>query len=223
MKKIIALLLAGLMVLSLCACGGYNEVIKEPEVLKEELLSASQPMNKAILEKCVNNIAFAKSLTGNTYTFTAVIDIIGEDCVEVSISSPDKNESYGLSKEFLVGKISFSQEELLELNRMQTYSIVGTLEEVTVEEKYDDFYGDLTVIIMNFSTAVIVSDRLELTGVLHSMNKSYGDNSWNIKYPGSDYLGLVYFEEDVSEYEGQEITFSFRQIDGKKVDAKIIK
>ena len=75
---------------------------------------------------------------------------------------------------------------------------------------------------MVFKSVAIVSDRFERTGTLDSQNTSYGENAWNIKFPGNSYLAVVHFRDDVSPYIGQEITYSYKKTSEGAVDAYIV-
>ena len=83
MKKAISLLLALVLCLSLCACGGGNDapetteaptettVPEEVKMTKDEMLNVAVPLTREEIDKSISNVAFAKSLIGNTYTLVA--------------------------------------------------------------------------------------------------------------------------------------------------------
>ena len=94
MKKTISLLLALIMCLSLCACGGGNDTpetevpIEETKIPKEELLSTATPMTQDVVEQILADKNYAKTLISNTYTFTACVRAEEENYVGVEIRVP---------------------------------------------------------------------------------------------------------------------------------------
>lgn len=223
MKRWITLLLALVMCLSLCACGGGEEKASEKtKATKEELLAEAAPLTKADAEKAIDNVAFAESLEGKTYTFDGVVESVASDHAVVSLQITDEEGTLAISSYMMVAHVFLPKEDLTAMEAKQGFSFVGTLEKATTEEQDEAEYGTDTQVVLTFDSAAIVSDRFEDSGKLHSQNKSYGDDAWNIQYPGKSVLSVVHFSEDVSDYVGQEITFSYKIVDGSRVDAKIV-
>ena len=131
MKKWIVLLIVAIMAFSLVACGENKESqtnedgslsvevdnLESAALTKDELLSNSQALTREEIDKSLENIAFAKSLVGNVYTFeftgltttelrTAVaVTVYGADDRPISktlIYSPD---TYGNGKTELLGDV----------------------------------------------------------------------------------------------------------------------
>ena len=231
MKKTIALILVLAICLSLCACGGSStpetevptEITVPPitTLTKDEMLQTAVPLSRDDVDKSISNIAFAKSLIGNVYTFSGDVYTVTEDHAVITFWINDEEGVYGTVLNVMVGNLYLPLEELVALENTQKLSFVGRLDDVNAVEQ-NGYYGTETVVEMIFESVAIVSDRFQRTGKLDSPNSSYGDNSWNIKFPNSNYLGLVYFAEDVSAYQGQEITYSYKSVNGKNVDARIV-
>ncbi len=230
MKKAIAILLTVFVCLSLCACNTGNSTEPTTEsattqaapLTKDEMLAMASPLTREQVDKSIGNAAYANSLTDKVYTFGGVIGYVEADHAVATFYITDEEGSYATALNVLVAKLYLPQEELINLENSQRFTFVGKLDEVGSSE-IEGYYGMETVMEFTFNDIAIVSDRFENTGVLDSMNHNYGDNSWNIKFPGNDYLGLVFFAEDVSEYKGQEITYSYKSVNGKAVDAYIVK
>lgn len=232
MKKWIALLLTAVMCLSLVACGGKDSLTPaeddsasaEPEktetevtLTREEMLSSSKPLTREQIDKSIENIAFAKSLIGNVYTFGGTIESIEEDHAVIAFYIEDENGNYAT-----VANLYLPLDELISLEVEQRLSFVGKLEDVTSREENIPDWGTETIVEMIFKSAAVVSDRFEETGTLHSQNASYGENAWNIKFPNNDYLSVVHFRDDVSSYKGTEITYSYKITSEGCVDAYIV-
>lgn len=245
MKKALSLFLALVLCLSLCACGGGNDTPKAteaptetpteapteaptettaPEVkvmTKEEMLNLANPLKREEVNKACNNMAFAKSLIGNVYTFNGIVYSVEEDYAVITFSIRDDEGIHRTGSNVMVANMHLSLEELLAIENYQELTLIGRLDDVSTVEK-DGYYGTDKVVEMVFESAGIISDRFEKTGTLDSKNTSYGNNSWNIKFPNSNFLGLVSFVDDVSSYKGQEITYSYKSINDKCVDAYIV-
>ncbi len=222
MKKIIALLLVAVMCLSFVACGGGNDTPEEAKMSKDEMLNVATPLTREDINKSINNVAFAKSLIGNTYTFDAEVFSIAEDYAVVTFYIIDEQGAYETAANVMVANLYLPSEELISLENQQRLNFVGQLEDVSTSEKTLPGYGTQTVIAMVFKNISIASDRFEKTGKLHSKNASYGEYAWNIEFPNNPYLPVVCFRDDVSSYEGKEITYSYKVIDGDYIDAYIV-
>ena len=234
MKKFIALLLAAIICLSLVACGGGNDAPETTEVpteatapeevkmSKDEMLNVATPLSREDIDKSISNVAFAKSLIGNTYTFGAEVFSVAEDYAVVTFYITDEQGAYGTAANVMVANLHLPLEELISLENQQRLNFVGQLEDVSTHEESIPGWGTQTVVAMVFKNIAIVSDRFENTGKLHSRNASYGEDAWNIKFPNSDYLGVVHFRDDVSAYQGKEITYSYKVTSDGCVDAYIV-
>ena len=234
MKKTISLLLALVMCLSLCACGGGNDVpetteaptetiaSEEVKMSKDEMLNVSNPLTRDEIDKSISNVAFAKSLIGNTYTFGGDVFSVAEDYAVVTFYITDEQGTYGTAANMMVANLYLTLEELISLENQQRLSFVGQLDDVSTHDETIPGWGTQAVIDMVFKNVAIVSDRFENTGTLHSKNASYGEDAWNIKFPNNDYLGVVHFRDDVSAYQGKEITYSYKVTGDGCVDAYIV-
>lgn len=231
MKKTITLLLTLVLCLSLAACGGGNDTPESPtettaseevKMSKDEMLSAAIPLTRDDLDKSINNIAFAKTLIGNTYTFGGEVYSVTEDHAAVTFHITDEKGAYGTAANVMVANLYLPLNELVSLENQQRLNFVGQLEDVGTHEESIPGWGAETVTEMVFKNIAIVSDRFESTGTLHSRNASYGEDAWNIKFPDSDYLGVVHFRDDVSAYQGKEITYSYKITSDGCVDAYIV-
>ena len=231
MKRIMALSLVLLMCLSLCACGGGEQNAEvpneptasgEPAITKDDLLSVSVPLTREEVDKCIGNVAFAKSLIGNTYTFGGEVYSVKEDYAVVTFYISDEEGAYATGADMMVANLYLPLEELISLEMQQRLSFVGKLEDVTTHDETIPDWGTSTVVDMVFNSVAVVSDRFERTGTLDSLNNSYGENAWNIKFPNNNYLGVVYFRDDVSAFKGQEITYSYKITSKGAVDAYIV-
>lgn len=229
MKKIIALFLAVAMCLFFVACANdnkskVNESNKdESSVLnKDEMLSIAKALTREEISKSISNNAFAKSLIGNTYTFCGEIFAVKEDYAVVTFYITDEEGSYATVANVMVANLYLPLNELVTLEHKQRFSFVGQLDDVSTHNENLPDFGTQTVTDMVFKNVAIVSDRFEKTGTLHSKNASYGENAWNIKFPNNDYLGVVHFRDDVSNFKGQEITYSYKITSEGSVDAYIV-
>lgn len=204
MKKTISLLLALVMCLSLCACGGGNDTPETTEAPTETTVPqldianaiAETPMH--IYDDVMENQARAMQ---NTYIM---------ECSVGSITN-EYFESGNL-------RIYLASEELAKLNKGESVAIVCKVTEV-IEEK--DSWG--VTYWIEFGDAQLYDGEVPdvepreheiFTGLLKGKNESY-EGAWNIQIGDSNYLKLIYFAEgtDLSAFNesynsGEEITFS---------------
>lgn len=234
MKKIISLLLVLVLCLSLCACGSGNSdtpdtpettettALEEVKLSKDEMLDVATPLTKEEIDKSISNVAFAKSLIGNTYTFGGEVFSIAEDYAVITFYITDEQGAYGTAANVMVANLYLPLEELISLENQQCLSFVGQLDDVNTHDETIPDWGTQTVVDLVFKSVAVVSDRFEATGKLHSQNASYGENAWNIKFSNSDYLSVVHFRDDVHAYKGHEITYSYKITSDGCVDAYIV-
>ena len=195
---------------------------EQPLPTKEEILLAASPMTTEEIEKSRDNLAYAKSLIGNTYTFVGSILSVDEDHAVILIGVMKDRYPYKVYGRGIVANLYLPTDVLVPLEAEQMFSFVGKLDDAhTIEEAFPGG-GTTQVLEMEFKSAAIVSDRFERTGTLHSRNEDYGVNAWNVQFPGSIYMGVVHFRDDVSDYQGEEITYSYMLTSEGAVDAYIL-
>lgn len=223
MKKTISLLLALMMCLSLCACGGGNDTpeTEAPTETTVPLLDVENAITETpthIYDDVMENQARAMQ---NTYMM---------ECPVGSITN-EYFESGNL-------RIYLASEELAKLNKGENIAIVCKITEV-IEEKdswgitYWIEFGDAQLYDGEVP-AVAPREHEIFTGLLKGKNESY-EGAWNIQIGDSNYLKLIYFAEgtDLSAFNeaynsGEEITFSvdlssvYTTIPDKFYNAKII-
>ena len=161
MKKAISLLLALVLCLSLCACGGSNTEapIEETKIPKEDLLSVATPMTQDIVEQILADKNYAKTLISNTYTFTGCVRA-EEGYVGVEIRVPTATGStmgydYHSTLSFYV---YLPAKELEDVGYDDDITIVGKITDVMREERKDQMFTDLT-----FPVTVIVMGDAYIT------------------------------------------------------------
>lgn len=224
MKKLLALILAAALALSLVACGGGSGAgdnntpsggngdatstdtpsgggeDNTPSMTKEEMLEqAIECTAGEIAVETGNNIAKAKqTYCEKTLSIYGWIFEIGTD--HITISGGDTNF-----------EVYLPEEDIVNLESRQYVTIVGnTGAEIREEQIAPDIPQN--VYIYEVSPAYLVADRYERTGIPKSKNDDY-PGAWNVEFPDSNnpkLLRLVYFDDsiDVSQYEGKQITFS---------------
>lgn len=125
MKKAISLLLALVLCLSLCACGGGNNVPETeaptetttPEVsalTKDELLAKAVSITNDEVSSAMSNPAYAKTLVGKTYIIYGKVWNIEFDHVVISfITTNEKGQTINYGGEGLQVRAYLPDEELL--------------------------------------------------------------------------------------------------------------
>ena len=195
MKKAISLVLALVMCLSLCACGGGNDTPdttdtnapEEAVPTKEELLAQALAVDYTTINNdSFENLAKAKSLYCNaTLKLDGVVCEIKEDHVRIG-----NGMSWGVS-------VYLPAEELIDLEKWQRIVVVGKTTDEIIEEA--NFTGTLSLYQM--PEAYLVDDYFEYQVTLKGKNESY-EGAWNILLGNSSYANLVYFADgvDLSSY-----------------------
>ena len=217
MKKLLALMLAAALALSLVACGGGGAEDNNttpstgngdttgtdtPSMTKEEMLETAEDGNISELNHLIaENILSAKqAYCGKVLTFRGNIYGIKEDCI-----------TFNHGKGSII--VYLPAEDIVNLKTDQWVTIIGLTNDefiTTKESRGGEPASDYTDCIME--QAYLVTDRYEYTGIPKNENDSF-PGAWNVEFPNAanrQYLRLVYFDDtiDVSKYEGEEITFS---------------
>ena len=130
MKRLIALLLAAALALSLAACGGGNS---ETAKGKDELLKNATEVAFEDLPNSSNK-ARAEQEIGNVYLITQTISEIGEnycDLSPVQYISTDSygRDSYNISRSTII-RVYLPTETLAELNFGDEITIVGEISDI---------------------------------------------------------------------------------------------
>lgn len=137
MKKVISLLLALVMCLSLCACGGGNDTPETTEaptettapavsaLTKDELLAKAVSITNDEVSSAMSNPAYAKTLVGKTFIIYGKVWNIEFDHVVISFIAFDENGkiiNYG--GEGLQVRAYLPEEELLSATLQSKVAIV---------------------------------------------------------------------------------------------------
>ena len=219
MKKGISLLLAGVLALSLAACGGNttsaetggssggesNSMTKE-EMLEAAVVADEVEIGNAIYENVVNA---KQTYCGKTLEVSSIISAIDEDSI-----------SLGQVGTFLT--VYLPEEDIANLQLQQSVTVVGiTNDDLQTETQVmGGTEWERQYLVME--QAYLVTDRYEFTGTVKSENDSY-TGAWNVEFPGQSVEKVVYFDDgiDVSQYIGEEITFTAQVIDFQYYNAII--
>lgn len=228
MKKTISLILALIMCLPLCACGGGNdtpataeaptETTAPEEVLmtKDEMLANAVEIDNYEAEFASNKLRAEEKYIGNNYLVTGNIIGIESDHIEIQ-SIVDNSVGFGSIS------VALPKEDIMELTTGQRVQVVGRFESFN-EEEIDMGYGYSEIVYNGVMTnGYLISDRFEVSGILRmyyvsfrdingKTHNQYGDESaWNIGLDvTADNVIAVNFslenEIPVNHVEGQNIT-----------------
>ena len=158
MKKAISLLLALVLCLSLCACGGGNETPNTTEaptettapeatkLTKEELLAKASSITNDEAKSALSNPAFAKSLVGNTYIIYGKVWNIEVDHLVIEIHTKDEN-----GKKYIYGGDSLQIHAYIpndDLIKATLGSMVAILGEINNIEQVKEEYVDASALII---------------------------------------------------------------------------
>ena len=229
MKKILQLILAATLMLSLAACGGKGTTSNGSNTMsKEEMLEVAEvaeevEMYNALFENIVNA---KQTYCGKILEVKAPVLTIEEDYIEV-----------GQTGALIV---YLPEEDIINLKPLQWITVVGrTKDDIQTETQVmGGTEWERQYFVME--QAYLVTDRYEYTGTPKSENDSY-TGAWNVEFSdqmpkevydaaedrfvmAQHYTKVVYFDEsiDVSQYIGEEITFTAQCIDGKYYNAMIV-
>ena len=198
--------------LSLAACGGKGTTSNGSNTMsKEEMLEVAEvaeevEMYNALFENIVNA---KQTYCGKILEVKAPVLTIEEDYIEVG-------QTVGALIVYL------PEEDIINLKPLQWITVVGrTKDDIQTETQVmGGTEWERQYFVME--QAYLVTDRYEYTGTPKSENDSY-TGAWNVEFPDQIMQRVVYFDDgiDVSQYVGEEITFTAKVIDGIFYDAMI--
>lgn len=211
MKRTLTLFLALLMALALVGCGGGEN--STSSMTKEEMLEqATECSETTISNDTVENIARAKqAYCGKTLLIKGQITEIGTN--HITMGGGNTNI-----------EVYLQVEDIVNLEYKQYITIVGNMGEEITEGTFSPGIPQV-LYTYEVNPAYLVTDKYEYTGTPESKNDSF-PGAWNVEFSNvsnPQYRRLVYFDSsvDVSQYAGEEITFSAKSVDGKYYDAVI--
>lgn len=178
MKKLLALMLAAALALSLVACGGGSgagdtntpstgngdttppETENVPDIpSKEELLQSATEItrNELYEARIFENVLKGDDYLNNTYTYMNYVSSIEEEYVTMSY---DVNDN-------IIFKVYLDREELKTLNVGEQITVVGILDSIEKQ-------GDLTA-IFTMKTARFVTNISKISGVIGEKSSFNGE------------------------------------------------
>ena len=161
MKKILALLLAAVMCLSLAACGGdgtdnktENEATNEAVSNEDIWNSAEEISAEKLWENIGGNAAKAETYVGKTLKITGtVIEIEKDNCYIMSHANENSTINHfedGVKFDCEFGiRVYLEAEELAELNIGDVITFAGV-----VDSTGDEEYGVAEAIVLYFKNAI---------------------------------------------------------------------
>lgn len=170
---------------------------------KEEMLEVAEVADEVEIGNALfDNIVNAKqTYCGKVLEVTSLVSEIEED-----------NISLGQAGSFLT--VYLPEEDIANLQPQQTITVVGiTNDDIQTETQImGGTEWERQYLVME--QAYLVTDRYEFTGIVKSENDSY-TGAWNVEFPGQSVEKVVYFDDgiNVSQYVGEEITFTAQVID----------
>ena len=129
MKKALSLILALVLGLSLCACGGETSEEKELTETQNNLLTKAAPeVNfKTIYEKCKENIVAAKNdYVGKGYQFAGIVKNIEEDSITLA---PIKFPTYPYGSWYYV-KVFLTTDDIVKVSSQQIVNVAGEISDL---------------------------------------------------------------------------------------------
>lgn len=151
MKKIVALLLALVMVFALCGCGK-----SEDEVKSEMYEDASIPDLYSFYESYKQNkVSATKEYVGKAYKMRAFVNAIEEDFVILEPMTPLPSEIG------ILIKIPMKNEDIMKLSVDQIVDIKGKLDEIKE--------GNETLTFL-FNKKYVMNDIIEIDGYINEVN-----------------------------------------------------
>ena len=151
MKRLIALLLAAVLALSLVACGG------ECSMTQEEMLEVAE--EKEFTDFTAGNKAYAESCIGDVYKMTGYVLSVSSDYVTLSRQTDsyfgDNGANY-ISPIYLY--VYLPTDKLANLTVNQEVSFVGEVTDVTEEE--NDFVSNKVVCLV-IGNAYLIENTTE--------------------------------------------------------------
>ena len=228
MKKILPLILAAALMLSLAACGGSpdNESGNSGDTSTSlDIENAITETPRHIFKDVEANQANAMQ---NTYLFEVVVGDITGEYFEGGDNSVTLSTTYYVSTNV---RVYLPTEQLAELTKGETVAVIGKITDVIEDSSQPTstfvVFGKARLYDGEVAEVAPREDEI-YTGLLKGKNDSY-DGYWNIQIGDDPYLKLISFAEgeDLSAYNeaynsGEEITFTAYMLGGAYQDAKII-
>lgn len=193
MKKVLSLILALAMCLSLCACGGKDAPeateaaeatteVTEPEVIllsKDEIMATAVEIDNYEAEFIGNKLRAEEKYIGNNYIVTGNVAAIDSDHIEIQ-PIVDNVICFGHLS------VELPKEEIMELTTGQKVQIAAQFSSFT-EEEMDMGYGFTETVYNGIMTnGYIISDKFEVSGLLRMYYIDYRDIDGRVHHQYGD-------------------------------------
>ena len=132
MKKIVSMLLVGIMSISLCACG---ETETNKTTAKEEMLAEAEIISLGVLSEARGNLAKAKTHIDKVYQLTLYVLEVGEDYCLITVGEEGLDGNMrARSNNLLLVKVHLPNEDLVNLELDEEITVAGKITDVIVED-----------------------------------------------------------------------------------------
>lgn len=214
MKRVLPLILATVLMLSLAACGGNNSMTKE------EMVETATELNCSLLQTSYseNTVNAEETYVGNIYQITGYVTEIQEESVRlIPLNAP--LDVFGKGEIEIEAYLSL--DEIKELSTNEVINLVGEVSEITGS-------SDFTIYV-TMDNAYFVDNIIEITGEVDSflldstgnqyimwvdelMSPSVGVGMYRYECPIGPVTGSETFEDadidGVTVTEGEKVTIS---------------
>lgn len=201
MKRKLSIILALMLCLSLCACGGGNDTpettVPENSINKEEIVDTAVKLD---------GYTFYKEYESNKVKLSSQYE--GTACLVAGTVYEIENDHIVVTDSNLMVNVYIPAEEIIELQKDQYVEVVGILENIDFKQNMSKIW-----VTVDFNTGYLTKSTYTKTGVFRSYNSTDGSHPQGICLEcindsgNTYYVELVLTEEQKAGLEhGTEIT-----------------
>ena len=226
-KKLLTGLLVIAMIMTLVGCGGdstedNSDGATGTETTQQERVKVAYPTVDDI-QKMKDNDAYLSTKVGDgtIYYFKGLVVNVSQDYATV-IFTGENGGAIFQRFEFCIN-VYAPVEELASLSPNQEVTVIGQITGVTetstpVQLTGGEIVGKAIVMDASFDTEITAEVTIE------GPDEYFGlEGAWDINQGGDIYPVYFKYDEDPSQYIGEQVTIAFKVIDGEYLNAYVVK